>query len=122
MPGDGNIDEVKWTVNSNNVVEIIGRANGGKSHFLNEILIECLIAGQKVIYLDSNRNIDKLASRIDKEIKAQTLNGETIWLKHFEYRTMSELCMLLHCLGNKLTKTTEIYFIFIDCIGRSEEP
>lgn len=101
-------------------MEIIGRANGGKSHFLNEILIECLKAGQKVIYLDSNRNIDKLAYRIDKEIKAQTLNGESIWLKHLEYRTMSDLCMLLHCLGNELTKTTEIYFIFIDCIGRSE--
>jgi hypothetical protein len=30
--------------------------------------------------------------------------------------------MLLHCIGNEALASKEIYFIFIDSIGRSEEP
>ena len=49
---------------SGSIIEIVGRANGGKSYLLNEMIVECMKARHKIIYLDSNQNFQKLSLRI----------------------------------------------------------
>lgn len=41
-------------VGSSDIVEIIGRANGGKSYFCFQFIYYCLRKGLTVIFLDSN--------------------------------------------------------------------
>ena len=75
---------MKWSINSTSIVEIIGRANGGKTFLLNEIIVECIKNKQKIIYLDSNHNFEKLSLRIGQELNQNTdLKEEDIWFKHF---------------------------------------
>ena len=45
---------MKFSITSNNITEIIGRANSGKSYLLNEIILLALRKGLKIAYFDSN--------------------------------------------------------------------
>jgi ABC-type phosphate/phosphonate transport system ATPase subunit len=63
---------VKWSIGSCSIVEIVGRANGGKSYLLNEMIVECIKAKQKIIYLDSNQNFEKLSLRIAQELQTNS--------------------------------------------------
>jgi hypothetical protein len=41
-------------------LEIIGRANGGKSYFCFEFALHCLKKGLTIIFIDSNENSKRL--------------------------------------------------------------
>ena len=47
---------MKFSITSNNITEIFGRANSGKSYLLNEIILLALRKGLKIAYFDSNSN------------------------------------------------------------------
>jgi polynucleotide 5'-kinase involved in rRNA processing len=51
------IDKLKDAlVGSSDIIEIIGRANSGKSYFCFAFILNCLQRGLHVIFLDSNQN------------------------------------------------------------------
>jgi KaiC/GvpD/RAD55 family RecA-like ATPase len=53
---------------SSEIVEIIGRANSGKSYFCFAFILHCIKKDLTVIFIDSNENYEMLLEFIKKRI------------------------------------------------------
>ena len=51
-------------ISNKDITEIIGRANSGKSHLLNQIILDAIHSDYKVIYLDSIDNANKMVETV----------------------------------------------------------
>ena len=102
--------EVDMMVEEGEIVEVLGRANSGKSTFMAECMSEVLKNGRIPLLLHSGTclNIYK------EELKPCKITS-------FAFTNLAEIAMLLHAIGNEILhqKNEKKYVVFIDCLSQA---
>jgi ABC-type hemin transport system ATPase subunit len=113
----------RLTVSQGDIFEIVGRVGAGKSYFLNEVIVESLLNGIEVVYLDGNCNLNSLLFRLSQEASRNPVfPRQSINLRCLPFKNQAELIMLLHSLGNwNAEHPHRKPWIFIDSLNRTDE-
>ncbi len=113
----------KTVINCNDIVDIIGRVNAGKSYLLNcFILLSLKKTNTEVLYIDSRENYYNLLGFLkEKEVPQKYLKN----LRRFTYDNLCELSCTLHSIGNWIIGNRskgfrKNYVVFIDTLDRIE--
>lgn len=89
-------------------MEVLGRANSGKSTLMAQCMIQALEKKLYPILLSSTQNIS-----IYLELYPE--------LTFFQFDSLADLVMLLHAINTEiLSQKTQKYIIIIDCLSKVE--